>query len=157
MLATQTAPTFLPEFSVRLVRERKRRYSAELTASDAPAAVRAARAILNDSPVERVVVLYLNGRNQVTGAEVVSQGGLHGAAITPADVFRGAIVGLASAIVVAHNHPSGDPQPSREDLVMTAQLMKAGKLLGIEVMDHLTITPAGWGSCYEALAAMGAA
>jgi DNA repair protein RadC len=123
-------------YSVKLVRSGTATYQ---VGCDREAA-RVAREILADSVGEKFIVMYLDGCNRVTGVEVVSQGGLHGCGILAADVFRGALLHRAAAIVVAHNHPSGDPTPSREDIVMTATLEKAGELLGVPVLDHVIVT-----------------
>jgi DNA repair protein RadC len=97
-------------------------------------------AFLQDAPAERVVVIYLNGKNAIIGLELVAMGGLHGCAVTPSEVFRGAIVAGATAIIIGHNHPSGDPKPSTEDVKMTLDVALAGETIGIRVLDHLVVT-----------------
>lgn len=99
--------------------------------------------LTDDAPSERVVVIYLGGGNEVLGAEVVAQGGLHGCALTPRDVFRGAFLMNASAIVIGHNHPSGDPSPSDADRTMTRALVKVGEALGVPLLDHVIVTRGG--------------
>lgn len=96
--------------------------------------------LLNDSPVERVFVAYLNGQNGLIGVECVAQGGLHGASLLPREVFRGAILACASAILMAHNHPSGDPTPSDADTRMTRMLVEASEVVGIPILDHIIVT-----------------
>ena len=96
--------------------------------------------LLKDSPVERVYVAYLNGKNDAIGVECVAQGGLHGAALVPREVFRGAILACASAIILAHNHPSCDPSPSPEDIALTRALGLAGGIVGIPLLDHIIVT-----------------
>jgi DNA repair protein RadC len=86
---------------------------------------------------ERFVVVWLNSANRVTGYEVVSEGTLNASIVHPREVFRGSIVATCAAIVVAHNHPSGNPEPSREDVEITRQLVEAGKIIGIPVHDHI--------------------
>lgn len=90
-------------------------------------------------PHEELIAILLSGANQVLGIVVVSQGGAHGCAITPCDVFRPALAAGASAVVLAHNHPSGCPRPSREDILTTQHAIEAGKLLGICMFDHLVV------------------
>ncbi|TMD12650.1 MAG: hypothetical protein E6J00_11215, partial [Chloroflexi bacterium] len=85
-------------------------------------------------------VLLLNTRNQPLGCETVALGGLNVAALQPRDVFEPALRHNAAAVVLAHSHPSGDPTPSPEDLAVTRHLGEAGRLLGIEVLDHLVIS-----------------
>jgi DNA repair protein RadC len=94
---------------------------------------------LRSSPRECFSVLYLNTRNQPVGCERVAVGGLNVAALQPRDVFGPALTLGAAAVILAHNHPSGDPTPSPEDLAVTRHLQEAGRLLGVEVLDHLVV------------------
>ena len=89
---------------------------------------------------EHFVVLYLNARNQLIHKETISIGTLNANLVHPREVFKPAIDNLAASIIVAHNHPSGGCEPSAADLELTRRLQDAGKLLGIEVADHLIIT-----------------
>jgi DNA repair protein RadC len=84
-------------------------------------------------------VLYLDTRNRLLGSETVYVGSLNASHIRVAEVFRDAVKRNCAAIIVAHNHPSGDPSPSPEDVEVTRQLTAAGNLLSIEVLDHLII------------------
>lgn len=129
----------VPEVSTRLVRV------GEPIACQSPDVARElARALCCvDAARERFVVLHLDGAAQIRSAETVSIGGAHGAAMTAAGVFRGAIVAGAAAIIVAHNHPSGDPTPSPEDREMTRRLREAGRVLGVELLDHVIVTDCG--------------
>jgi len=88
---------------------------------------------------EHFRVLYLDTRNRVLGCETVYIGSLNASHIRVGEVFRDAIKRNCAAIIVAHNHPSGDPTPSPEDVEVTRQLVAAGNLLDIEVLDHLII------------------
>ncbi len=83
--------------------------------------------------------LYLNSRYQIIHDEVISVGSLTASIIHPREVFLPALEKGAVAIIIAHNHPSGDPSPTKADIEITAQLKSAGKLLGIELIDHLII------------------
>src|SRR5579864_716215 len=94
---------------------------------------------LRTSPRECFAVLYLNSRNQPVGCERVAVGGLNVASLQPREVFGPALTFGAAAVILAHNHPSGDPTPSPEDLAVTRHLQEAGRLLGVEVLDHLVI------------------
>jgi DNA repair protein RadC len=94
-----------------------------------------------DRPTEHFVALYLNTRNHLLCQEVVAIGGLNASAVQPRDVFAPALRLGAAAVIVAHNHPSGDVQPSQDDLHVTRQLQAAGRLLGIELLDHLVLAP----------------
>jgi DNA repair protein RadC len=88
---------------------------------------------------EHFRVLYLDTRNRLLGSETVYVGSLNASHIRVAEVFRDAIKRSCAAIIVAHNHPSGDPSPSPEDVEVTRQLITAGNLLNIELLDHLII------------------
>ena len=88
---------------------------------------------------EHFIGLYLNARNQLIHQETVSIGGLSANITHPREVFEPAIKYHAASVIVVHNHPSGNLQPSEEDLEITKRLVKSGKLLGIEIVDHLII------------------
>lgn len=88
---------------------------------------------------ENFVVLYLNSRNELLSKETISIGTLNANLVHPREVFEPAIRNFASSVVFVHNHPSGDPEPSEDDVKITKQLVEAGKIMGIEVIDHLII------------------
>jgi DNA repair protein RadC len=94
--------------------------------------------------LEYFVVFDLDVRHRVIARRVVSIGTLSGVEVHPREVFKDAIANSAAAIILAHNHPSGDPTPSREDLALTARLREAGELLGIKVLDHVVLAAAGF-------------
>ena len=89
---------------------------------------------------EHFVVLYLNARNQLVYKETISIGTLNANLVHPREVFKPAIEHLAASVILAHNHPSGGTEPSEADLEITKRLADAGKLLGIELADHVIIT-----------------
>jgi DNA repair protein RadC len=93
---------------------------------------------------EELVVLLLNTKNVVTARRTVYAGNLAGSSVRVGEVFRDAVRRQAAAVVVVHNHPSGDPTPSADDLRITAELAEAGRLLDIELLDHLVIGAEGW-------------
>lgn len=88
---------------------------------------------------EQFVLLSLNTKNGVIAVRVISIGSLNANIVHPREVFRAAVFDAAAHIIVAHNHPSGDPTPSREDIEITKKLLESGKLLGIEVLDHVIV------------------
>lgn len=88
---------------------------------------------------EHFVCLFLNTKNQVIGRQTLSIGSLNASIVHPREVFRAAIRRSSASILCAHNHPSGDPTPSPEDIKLTKRLAEAGQLLGIELLDHLVI------------------
>src|SRR3990167_982979 len=97
------------------------------------------RALVEDKAVEHFVVLFLDSRHRIAGSQVVSVGSLNASIVHPREVFRTAILHGAAAIILGHNHPSGDPTPSSDDMELTRRLVKSGELLGIEVLDHVII------------------
>lgn len=97
---------------------------------------------------EQFVVILLNNKNKVIGTEVVSEGSLSSSVVHPREVYAPAILHHAAAIMVAHNHPSGDPKPSIEDEEVTRLLLRSGKVLGIPLIDHMII---GDGNYYSFL------
>lgn len=91
------------------------------------------------SKKEQLRGLYLNSRYQVIHSEIISVGTLTSNIVHPREVFQPAIEHSAVAVIIAHNHPSGNPEPTEEDIEVTKQLQKAGKVLGIDLLDHLVI------------------
>ncbi|MTI95608.1 MAG: JAB domain-containing protein [Firmicutes bacterium] len=88
---------------------------------------------------EQFRLLLLNTKNIIIGCEEVSRGSLNASIVHPREVFARAIKRSAAAVILIHNHPSGDPTPSQEDINVTRRLVEVGKLVGIDVLDHLVI------------------
>ena len=88
---------------------------------------------------EHLRVLLLNTKNHVTGVSEIYIGNVNASVVRAAEVFRPAVRENSAAIVVVHNHPSGDPSPSQEDIAVTEQLRESGELLGIELLDHIIL------------------
>lgn len=99
---------------------------------------------LADKNHEEFWVLYLNRSHVVTDRVRISTGGVAGTVVDPKIVFKGAIQHLASAIILAHNHPSGQLKPSKQDISLTTKLKEAGRLLEINVLDHLIVAQHGY-------------
>lgn len=124
--------------------------------ADQPYAVRHAgdvvdmlRAFLRDDPRERFVVVYLDGRHRPIAVHDAHTGTAGSSPVHPREVFGPAVALSAAAIIVSHNHPSGDPSPSREDRAVTERLRAAGELLGIDLLDHLVLGEASYFSFAE--------
>lgn len=110
-------------------------------------------AYLKDADREHFIVLFLNQKNLVTGIHTAHVGTLTVAAVSPREVFKAAVVANAARIVIAHNHPSGDAQPSPEDRAITQRMKESGKLLDIPLVDHLIIAyPLSGGYSYYSFA-----
>lgn len=98
---------------------------------------------LRSSRREEVVAIMLDARHRPIGVETVAVGTINASRLQPRDVFAPALRGAAVAVIIGHNHPSGDAAPSRADRVVTAALRAAGEMLGVVVLDHLIVTDHG--------------
>ena len=98
---------------------------------------------------EHLKVVLLNTKNRVLGTEDLYSGSLNAAIVRPAEVFRAAIRRNCAAIAVVHNHPSGDPTPSQEDVAITRRLVQVGKAMEIDVVDHIVVGQGRWVSMRE--------
>jgi DNA repair protein RadC len=136
----------VPLFTTRLVRE----HTFDFQTRDQLRSPADAAAVLGeyfrDRDREEFVVAFLDTANTITGLHVASVGGLAAAIVEPRQVFKAAVLANAAAILLAHNHPSGNPEPSREDVAVTKQLVEAGKVMGIPVHDHLILAGTGYTS-----------
>ena len=116
---------------------------------DSPKAIVAQLTDLRGKQKEYFIALYLNARNQLILKETISVGTLTASLVHPREVFEPAIRHFASSVVIAHNHPSDNPEPSEEDIKLTETLIRAGKLLDIDLLDHVIITDIGYTSFKE--------
>jgi len=98
---------------------------------------------------EHIRVALLNVKNRLIGVETVAIGYLCGSVACPREVFKSAIISNAYGVILAHNHPSGDPSPSSDDDRMTQRMAEAGRLLGVEVLDHVIIGANGQSYSYR--------
>ena len=131
------SPTHIPIYRVTLVRERTHEHYGKL---QSPADVsQLLRDYLAGVDREHFVVLMVDKKNRAIGINTVSVGSLDSSIVHPRETYKPAILSNAAALFFGHNHPSGDPTPSSEDRVLTTRLVKAGKLLGIQVLDHIII------------------
>lgn len=133
-----------PVFRVQLVREP----GGSRTGLDGPQdAAQVLSRYLEHEDREHFVALLLDAKNRIIGINTVSIGSLCCAIVSARDVFKAAILANAASVIVAHNHPSGDVTPSPEDIQVTKTLREAGKLLEIEVLDHVIVGEDGaWAS-----------
>lgn len=109
------------------------------------------RFLFDGLTTERFVVFILDAKNMVQAVDIVSEGTLNSSLVHPREAYRSAILGAGAAIIVAHNHPSGNPEPSREDIEITNQLKEAGKIIGIPLHDHIIFA----GNSYTSFAERG--
>ena len=94
---------------------------------------------IENAKKEYLIAIYLNTGNSLIKKEVISIGGLNVNMIHPREVFQPAIANYAANVILVHNHPSGDPEPSEEDVKLTKRMVRAGKLMGVNVLDHIVI------------------
>ena len=111
--------------------------------------VKAVRASIKDKAKEHFKLILLNPRNKILGISTISIGTLNASLVHPREVFKDAVKHSAASIVLAHNHPSGDPEPSEDDLTITKRLTEAGKIFGVEVIDHVIVGKDGFFSFKE--------
>jgi len=123
-------------FRISVVRERTDRY--EKVDSSRPI-YEIGKTLLGDAATERFLTFMLDTKNRILGFVETSVGSLNSSVVHPRDTFRAAVVQGAAAVIFLHNHPSGDPTPSREDYDTTQRLFNAGALLGIRVLDHIIV------------------
>ncbi len=119
------------------------------------AAASVARAVIGSEISECVLAIFLDARHRVIGFAEVSRGTINASRLSPRDVLVPCLLANAGSVVVAHNHPSGDPSPSRADRVVTTALLQAAELVGVQLLDHVIVTPTrhfsfreqeGWGA-----------
>ena len=126
----------IPIYRVNLVREAGLHVERPQLRSSSSAS-EVLRTFLGDTDREHFVVLLVDRKNRLIGINTVSIGSLTASIVHPRECFKPAILSNAAAVVLGHNHPSGDPQPSQEDKSLTRRLVEAGKALGIDVLDHM--------------------
>jgi len=128
-------------YQVKLVQEGRPAYSAAIsTPTDAAAFFQKQ---IGQNVQESFLGLFLNARNVPLGWREISRGSVSASLVHPREVFLPAVKLAACSLIVAHNHPSGDPSPSSDDIELTKRLKQAGELIGIEILDHLIITSTG--------------
>ena len=137
-VTTTTKQYSIPAYRISLVRDSKVATPARAIRSSSDAAS-VLRSYLGDTDREHFVAILLDTKNKIIGIHTVSTGSLSASVVHPRETFKAAILSNAAAMVVGHNHPSGDPQPSREDRALTERLVAGGKLLGIPILDHVII------------------
>jgi DNA repair protein RadC len=128
-------------YSIRLVKEKAARYDITKKINSPSEVWKIATEILHLHEMSEEVfsIITLSTKNEVTGLFEVSRGTVDSSLVHPREVFKRALLSNASSILLLHNHPSGDPKPSPEDIRVTKRLKDAGELLGIQVLDHVII------------------
>ena len=138
--ASQGPTFYVPTFRVSLVRDRSRKAEGPRYVRKPADAARILRSCMpQDTDREVFAILLLDIRHKVIGFNVVSVGCLSYSIVHPREIMKVAVLGNAASLVVCHNHPSGDPNPSPEDVKLTERLALAGTLMGIELLDHVIL------------------
>lgn len=108
------------------------------------------RSVMTDNSREHCVALYLDASNQIASYSIISIGGANSAPLAPREVFQRAVLVGALSIVLSHNHPSGGLEPSPQDREVTERMKEAGRIMGIQILDHVIVTDLGFRSLNEA-------
>ncbi len=135
-------------YTVSTVR-RLRRRSLPPAISDPRAVYDLIRPLVRDAHREHFYGVYLNARNRVLSVDLISVGTLNASIVHPREVFGRALEIPAASVVVVHNHPSGETDPSEDDLAVTARLVEAGEVLGIQLLDHVIVANGSFTSLKE--------
>jgi len=131
---------FIPKYKIQLVKEKSIKYEAVDKKINSPdTANNIVRTLLENETEEVFMLVAVDTKCKVIGVSEVSRGSLNASIVHPREVFKRAMMMNAANILVAHNHPSGDPTPNTEDIDITKRLDEAGRLLGIGIMDHIII------------------
>lgn len=133
----------IPRYGIRLVKESHIIYDKGRITSSAVVCDLMQTIGLNEQAGEEFHSVYLNTKNEIVGLEMISNGTLNASLVHPREVFKGALLANANALILAHNHPSGDVQPSSADKRATEILVKAGNILDVKVLDHVIIGSKG--------------
>ena len=128
-----------PVFSTLTIKEEISQYfDSEIRYTD-PAQVFQIFQFLRQETKEHFISLHLDGKNRIVCMDRISVGSLNQSIVHPREVFKTALLSSAAAIILLHNHPTGDPTPSREDMAITRRLSEGGEILGIKILDHIII------------------
>lgn len=141
----------LPLYTTRLVCEQNFPFCDRVQVNSPEDAAIFLRDYFADKDREEMILVLLDTANTIFGLSQVSVGGLAASIVEPRQIFKVAVLANAAAVILAHQHPSQNPEPSREDIRITRQLVEAGKLMGIPIHDHLVIA----GDTYTSLAERG--
>jgi len=141
-------------FNLKVVKETSGRYDVRKKIQTPDDVFNIAQNVIraNEYAEENLWLITLDTKNNITGIFTVSTGSLNSSIVHPREVFKRAVLQNAASIIICHNHPSGDPTPSQEDISTTKRIYDAGKILGIELLDHIIIGD----NRYASLKGMGA-
>jgi len=130
-------------YRISLIREKQITYTSDRLSVAKDAASAGIKAIRKCGQIDReqLVVLLLNGGNEIIGVNIAHVGGMESCQVHPREIFKPAIAGNTSRIIMLHNHPSGELRPSHDDVKITKRIKECGELLGIDMLDHIIVDP----------------
>ena len=134
--------------SIKMVKEKSVKYQNRIISSPSDSA-ELFSSFIEDSDREQMLLCCLDTKNRPTSISIISIGTLNSALVHPREVFKAAILSNAASIILAHNHPSGDTDPSHEDISLTNRINEASKIIGIKLLDHIIIGQGGYSSFKE--------
>ena len=138
----------VPIYKIQLVRDGSVPFSQRVCATPS-LAVDLFRAYVGDPDREHMVAIFLDSQNRFIGLHTIAVGTVDYCAFNPREVFKAALLCNATSLVLAHNHPAGDPAPSTVDIEITRDLQRAGELLDVVLMDHVVVGQPGYASFME--------
>lgn len=133
--------TIVSLLSLKVIKEKDEKYNLEQRVTRPEVAHDVAIKVLemHERPEEIMALITLDTKNKITGVFVVSTGTINASLVHPREIFKRAMLQNAASIILMHNHPSGDPDPSVEDIEITRRLVEAGNIIGISILDHVII------------------
>ncbi|HHX32208.1 MAG TPA: DNA repair protein RadC [Bacteroidales bacterium] len=133
--------TIISLLSLKVIKEKDEKYNLEQRVTRPEVAHDVAIKVLemHERPEEIMALITLDTKNKITGVFVVSTGTINASLVHPREIFKRAMLQNAASIILMHNHPSGDPDPSVEDIEITRRLVEAGNIIGISILDHVII------------------
>ncbi len=140
---------YIAKIKLSLIRENTSSKPIVINGPDDVASLDFIREEIISSDRENFVCLHLSIKHSVLSYEIVSVGSLNCSVVHPRETFKGALLANAAAVILAHNHPSGSPEPSPEDVKVTKRLVEAGDILGVQILDHMVFGDTGFVSFKE--------
>jgi len=133
--------TIISLLSLKVIKEKDEKYNLEqrVTRPEVTHDVAIKVLEMHERPEEIMALITLDTKNKITGVFVVSTGTINASLVHPREIFKRAMLQNAASIILMHNHPSGDPDPSVEDIEITRRLVEAGNIIGISILDHVII------------------
>lgn len=128
---------YVQKIKLSIVREKSDDETLRILVPDDIACLKLIKDELLNSDREKFICLHLDTKHRIISYEIVSIGSLNAMIVHPREIFKGAILSNAESVILCHNHPSGIPYPSREDIELTRRLRNAGDILGIQILDHM--------------------